>query len=204
MKLYNERKRLHRYLDPVQESPSEKKLDDLLNFAEHYLNLTTLQMERLELFEEMTSTINGEITEKDDIKALTLYFGDIQFFFNCAHKFLIFTQRLYTLLSTKPPANFIDLEVHYRTIRNHFEHIDERIERHPLYSMNFSTVSENGITINGMDYDISVESLLPLYTVYENVTEVIDTLVKPRRGQVDRFIEGLEHHMKLSSKDFDE
>jgi hypothetical protein len=185
MKFYNESKRLNRYLNPILNDEDEEKISDLLSFAEKYLNLVTLQRERMKSFENFSPSIQGLITNIEHLKAIRLYFGDIHYFFNSAHKFLLFTKRVMKNIGMCITPNFEETEKYYRTIRNHFEHVDERIEKHPLFRKDFSSVSEGKLTIDNVEYDFSDNALPPLYSIFDEVLKSIETIIEPRKEGLD-------------------
>lgn len=196
MKYYSEANRLSRYLDPELENKDEEKASDFLTFSEKYLNLASLQRERLQTFEDEIPSFEGRITDLEKLKAIELYFGDIHFFFNCIHKFFAFSRRLLKKLNQQESTEFINTFEYYRIIRNHFEHVDERIDKHPLYRMQFSSVSDNTINVGDVVYDISEKALHPLYVIYEEIIKIIETYVEPRKKQIDLFYDGMETQLR--------
>ncbi|PID00801.1 hypothetical protein [Sporosarcina sp. P29] len=169
MKLYKEAARVESYLSP--EIKDYKRIVDLLHVTEDYLNLTVLQRKRLKVFDE---TDFEALDDKQQEQEFLLYFGDIHFLFSCAHKFMMLAERLIKQLRIEKTPYFCELKKYHADSRNHFEHIDERIDRHPIYRMAFSTVINNRMTVNEIDYDVSDEVLTPLYFIYEYIIKNID------------------------------
>lgn len=169
MKLYKEVARVESYLSP--EIKDYKKIIDLLHVTENYLNLTSLQRKRLSDFDD--SDIES-LNETQQDQAFLLYFGDIHFLFCCSHQFIMLAERLIKRLDIEKTPYFLELKKYHADSRNHFEHIDERIDRHPIYRSSFSTVINDRITVDDIDYDVSDEVLLPLYFIYDHIIRNLD------------------------------
>lgn len=202
MKIYYEANKLYRYFNPPLDNPTEETIHDLLTFAENYLNLATLQMKRIKSIDEKLAGVQGRITEPEHLEAIRLYFGDIHFFFNCAFKFLQFSCRLANKINwdIKKDNDFNDLYEYYRTIRNHFEHIDERLENHPYFRKDVSSTTDDKIIVQGVEYDLTENALTPLYTIYDTVLTKINKMIEPRKADIDQawkpFDEGLASKSK--------
>ena len=199
MKYYREASRLSRYLDSELDNNDEEKASDFLTFAEKYLNLATLQRERLQTFEDATSTFEGRVTNFAHLKAIQLYFGDIHFFFNCIHKFLAFSRRLLKKLSQPESPEFKNTLEYYRIIRNHFEHVEERIDKHPLYRMQFGSVSNKTIKVDNVVYDITEKALHPLYDIFEEIIKTVEIYIEPRKKRLDKIFSAMEYHLQRNS-----
>lgn len=169
MKIYKEAIRVERYFD--SKINKEEKIIDLLHVAEDYLNLSTLQRERLSEFEELDLKTADE-SKTDDY--FLLYFGDIHFFFSCSHKFILLAERLLVRLKLEKTPYFCELKTYHGSVRNHFEHIDDRIDKRLRYRSMFSEVIEDKMEIKNTIYDVSDEALLPLYFIYDYIIKNLD------------------------------
>lgn len=194
---YREANRLSRYLDTeLNNNDDDEKASDFLTFAEQYLNLATLQRERLQTFEDTIPTFEGRVTNLEHLKAIRLYFGDIHFFFNCIHKFLAFSRRLLKKLNQPESPEFKNTLEYYRIIRNHFEHVDERIDKHPFYRMQFGSVSNKTIKLDNMVYDITEKALNPLYDIFEAIIKTVEIYIEPRKEHLDQIFSAMELHLQ--------
>ena len=78
------------------------------------------------------------------------------------------------------------LKNHYATIRNHFEHIDERIERHPYFRKDLSSIIGDELIVGGQAYSISNDSLTPLYEVFDGIISRMNEIIAPRKEEIDQ------------------
>lgn len=187
MKIYYEANKLYRYFNHTLDNQNEETIHDLLTFAENYLNLATLQMKRIRSIDEKLTDMQGRITKPEHQEVIRLYFGDIHFFFCCAFKFLQFSCRLATMMNwnTKNDKDFDTLYEYYRKIRNHFEHIDERIENHPFFRKDISCTMGDKMVVQDIEYDLTEKALIPLYTIYETILTKINELIEPKKSDID-------------------
>lgn len=205
MKIYDESRRLYRYFNHTMDNRGEETIIDLFTFVENYLNLATLQIKRLRSAEETLSEVNGRITKPEHKELIRLYFGDVHFFFNCAHKFLVLASRLSKKIGYSNP-NLDFLKNHYATIRNHFEHIDERIERHPYFRKDLSCISGDELIVEGKAYSISTDSLTPLYEIFDGIISRMNEIIARRKKEIDqawqpfdeKLLNGVNHHERTN------
>ena len=129
-----------------------------------------------------------------------LYFGDIHFFFCCVHKFVRISNRLVKRLGFDDISQLELMDKHYTNIRNHFEHIDERLENHPYFRKDVSSTTDDKIIVQGVEYDLTENALTPLYTIYDTVLTKINKMIEPRKADIDQawkpFDEGLASKSK--------
>jgi hypothetical protein len=86
MKFYNEYYRLNRYLNPDPYKPNdyEEKILDFLLYIEKYVNLATVQMQRLSEDEEEMIVAQETPSHQSIDRRLPFikFWGDIHFLFN--------------------------------------------------------------------------------------------------------------------------
>ena len=186
MKIYYEATKLYRYFNHTLDNQDEETIHDLFSFAEYYLNLATLQIKRIKSIDEKLAGVQGRITEPKHREAIMLYFGDIHFFFSCVHKFVRISKRLIKKLGLESIPQLELLDDHYTPIRNHFEHIDERLENHPYFRKDVSSTTDDKIILQGVEYDLTENALIPLYTIYETILTKINEMIKPRKEDIDQ------------------
>lgn len=194
MKFFNEYYRLNRYLNPYPDRPDKKeeKILDFIMYLEKYVNLATVQMQRLFDDEQEMELAQGKYRPQSVENSIPFikFSGDIHFLFNCFDKVLKISRKLAEFMKDAQLKQIIEnhseLKIYIKA-RNSFEHMDERIERTNWFREDLSSIGDFTLTLDGIDYRLTKDSLLPLYSLYESIVKRIDDIVEPRKEDIDKF-----------------
>jgi hypothetical protein len=187
VKFYNEYIRLYRYFIFPERN---KAADNLILYIETYVNMATIQLQRMQenSNEAIQLTKNNEPDSMEKRIVYSRMTGDEHFFLNCIDKVYQLSKRLAEqVLKDKPLIEMVKScqdQQYYRDARNHFEHMEERlVETNWFRSPTFNNIK----ILDGVGYPLDERSLIPLYSMYEQLIKRIDEIYEPMKDQIDKY-----------------
>jgi len=184
MKLYSEYLKIRIYFD------RDQKAEDLFFYLERYLDMATVQMQRM-LDDEREMKIACETTAIESLErwiSFSKHFCDIHFFILCVDKVFKLAKELAQYLNNYELGGVItkyeSLAV-FKKMRNIFEHMDEKIMKTDWFRNNLSTMINHTLTANGTSVFLGTDALEPLYSFYEEYLIVLNRILEPNKEQRD-------------------
>ncbi|WP_024983214.1 hypothetical protein [Brevibacillus borstelensis] len=205
MRIYDEYKRIRYYFyDPIL-FPDEKndKATGLLEYLEFYVNMSTIQMQRLHADDQDIDRAYNETgsNSKDTLVAFTKYFGDIHFCLICLDKVYKLAYELAEYLQDPVlisiVQNYSKLD-NYRRARNALEHMEEKIIKTNWFRSEFGRVSNDTLTLNKTEFKIDISTLEPVYSLYDEFIKRFNELIEPRKPEIDKVWSAFKIGMGLS------
>lgn len=172
-------------------------INNLYMFLEDYLNITSIQFERLIADKkELDLIANQKIdTFKDKLK-FTKIFADIHFTLVSIEKSYNIVIQLYNKLNLKSKGSEIRKSSDYlskKRLRNILEHMDENIvlpsdiNHSNWFIHDTGVISNNTYEIKGYKFELSVDSISLLYSYYDEITSILmKDYVEPVKETVDK------------------
>ncbi len=205
MKQFNKYKNVYLYLDHYcdmnlnnnTEVSRYKAISNLYMFLEDYLNITSIQFERLQTDKkELDLLANQKIDNFEDELKFTKLFADIHFLLVAVEKSYNITKELYNQLLLPEKSTAINSSSDYKLkkqLRNKIEHMEEYIIKpSTLFKDNWFvhdsfTLSNNTFKLGKYEFDLSENTLTLLYDYYDEITSILmKDYVEPVKETVDK------------------
>lgn len=194
MRYYYESNRISRYFDihPNEPNQVEKKIISLFSSIERYLNLASIQMERLQEGEKDMEYASENFRPQcfQRAKPFLLYFSDMEFYINSVNKYFSLIKKLSDIKECENIkeilAPYKKMITTYRLTRNSFEHIDERIINQDSFIREISSIGDDILETKHGIVRLTLESLLPLYDIFDKIIVFLYLMIEERKESIDR------------------
>lgn len=216
MEQYDNYKTLYKYIEPLDDIYTDTQylnryhVSTLYKYLEKYLTITSNQLKRVINEANTISTLAGDKGKYPGIDYdVSIYSGDIHFFVIALEKCYALSSKLYIALDCKQDSQNVNQSnafVNVKKIRNHLEHINEKLSdmstmnpEHPCFSPNSNWFDYNWsghdlyeidiVTPKGEAYFLSLDitALNDIISHYKKITNIIvEKFVKPNKEIVDR------------------
>ncbi|NFA44382.1 hypothetical protein EXM65_17920 [Clostridium botulinum] len=217
MKQFDNYKNIYKYLDYYcysnynnnAEIIRYKAIINLYKFLEEYLNITSIQFERLKFDRNDLDLIsNKKIDTFEDELKFTRIFADIHFLLVSIEKSYNIIIELYNQLLLQEKSISIKTSSDYKLkkqLRNKIEHMDEYIIKpstlfHDNWFVRDSfTLTNNTFKLGKYEFELSESNLSLLYHYYDEITLILTKdYVQPVRENVDRILSSIKEDLKAN------
>ncbi|RFB35686.1 hypothetical protein [Brevibacillus sp. VP] len=191
MKILTESKKIKYYLTNPMLS-DEEQLDNIgkaLHYFEFYINLATIQMDRILSDKKQLQYFDNNNRASIENKVIvTKFFGDIYFCICSLDKAYKLAEKIsdeYTDLQLREITDEYKHLNKYRKVRNAIEHTEEKIFETDWFSQQIGSFTNDMFSLNGTNFHVSHNTLLPFYNMYQKIIRRLDELIKDRKEKVD-------------------
>ena len=168
-------------------------ISNMFTYLDDFMNILMLELSRIDDDNsKLNSLINRRIEKFEDRLCLTALWADYYFFLNTVERTYRLVKELYKKLGEHEKARHIEESTAYnnaRRTRNKIEHLYENLSDNSkqFYAQHRSMGPKNEITIDGVAFSASEDSLQLLYQIYDDVSNIIkEKYIVPNKEVVDR------------------
>ena len=174
-------------------------ISNMFTYLDDFMNTLMLELERIQEDNQKLEKLRKQRVERlEDRLCFTALWADYYFFLNTVERTYRLAKELYKKLGEYDKERQIDQSISYfnaRRIRNKIEHLYENLsdEHKQFYSQHRSMGPKNEITIDGISFSASEDSLQLLYQVYDDISNIIkEKYINPSKKVVDRIWSRIE------------
>ena len=172
---------------------------NMFTYLDDFMNTLMLELDRIQEDNHKLENLGNQRVERlEDRLCFTALWADYYFFLNTVERTYRLAKELYKKLGEHDKERQIDQSISYfnaRKIRNKIEHLYENLsdEHKQFYSQHRSMGPKNEITIDGISFSASEDSLQLLYQVYDDISNTIKKkYIDPSKTVVDRIWNRIE------------
>lgn len=174
-------------------------ISNMFTYLDDFMNTLMLQLERIQDDnQKLEGLYNRKIDKLEERLCFTALWADYYFFLNTVERTYRLAKELYKKLGECDKERQLDQSISYfnaRKIRNKIEHLYKNLsdEHKQFYSQHRSMGPKNEITIDGISFSASEDSLQLLYQIYDDISNIItEKYIEPSRKVVDRIFNRIE------------